>query len=262
MKTYFITSDTHSFYNELINELNKKGFDLNNSNHVLIFCGDLFDRGPDSQKLYDFIKSIPKERRILIRGNHEYLFIDLLYKDIPDYYDHTNGTVNTFITLTNNKYINWLDLVKDNKLNEIKKWFLSDEWIDYFETNHYIFTHAFIPLKIDPNSYIKHMYNVDISYLSYNDDWTKSSSQEFENATWGCPWKLAKEGLNKSGKTIVCGHWHTSDFFNNLKNLKEKYNIYKKNPIFISKRYKLIGLDACTAATHKVNVLVLKEDEL
>lgn len=70
------------------------------------------------------------------------------------------------------------------------------------------------------------------------------------------------KGLNKTGKTIVCGHWHTADFFNNLKNLKKKYDLYESNPIFVSKKYKLIGLDACTAATNKINVLVLKENEL
>ena len=262
MKKYFITSDTHSFYNELIEELKIKGFNLDDKEHILVFCGDLFDRGSDSLKLYDFIKSLPKDRRILIRGNHEYLFIELLYKDIPDYYDHTNGTVKTLNDLTNNKYFNWHDLVLDKKLNEIKKWILSYEWIDYFETNNYIFTHAFIPLNISPNSPAKHMYNADISYLSYKDNWRDSTAKEFENATWGCPWELAKTGLNKTGKTIVCGHWHTSDFFNNLNNLKIKYDLYKSNPIFISKKYKLIGLDACTAATNKINILVLNEDEL
>ncbi len=262
MKAYFITSDTHSFFEPFYNELLEKGFDINNESHILIFCGDLFDRGPDSMKLYEFIKSIPKGRRVLIKGNHEYLFINLLYKDIPDHYDHTNGTVNTLITLTNDKYTNWHDLVIDPKLDEIKRWFLSKEWVDYFETNNYIFTHAFIPLLIDEASYIRHMYNVDIRYLSYKDNWRESTPKEFENATWGCPWRLAKAWLNQTGKTIVCGHWHTSDFFNNLMNLEHKYNLYEENPIFISKEYNLIGLDACTAATHKVNVLVLNEDEL
>ena len=262
MKKYFITSDTHSFYNELMKEIYKKGFDLNNEEHVLVLCGDLFDRGPDSLKMYEFIRLLPKDRRILIRGNHEYLFIDLLRKDIPDYYDHTNGTVQTLNDLTNNRYANWYDLVLDKKINEIKKWFLSDEWIDYYETNKYIFAHAFIPLNIDPNSLSKHMYRVDVGFLSFKENWREASPKEFENATWGCPWKLAKAGLNKTGKTIVSGHWHTSDFFNNLKNLKEKYDVQKNNPIFVSKKYKLIGLDACTAATKKVNVLVLNEDEL
>lgn len=262
MKKYFITSDTHSFYNELIKELNEKHFDVSNNEHILLLCGDLFDRGPDSLKMYNFIKSLPKERRILIRGNHEYLFIDLLAKDLPDYYDHTNGTVKTLNDLTNNNYSNWYDLVLDKKLDEIKKWILSDEWIDYLETNNYIFTHAFIPLSINPNSPAKHMYTADISCLSYKENWRDSTQKEFENATWGCPWKLAKAGLNRTGKIIVCGHWHTADFFNNLKNLKIKYDLYKSNPIFISKKYKLIGLDACTAATNKINVLVLNEDEL
>ena len=262
MKKYFITSDTHSFYVPFIFELYKKGFDVNNKEHILILCGDLFDRGPDSLKTYEFIKSIPRERRILIRGNHEYLFIDLLGKSIPDYYDHTNGTVKTLNDLTNNKYINWSDLVCDKKIHEVKKWILSNEWVDYFETNKYIFTHAFIPLKINPNAYTKDMYSLDESFLSYKDNWRESTPKEFENATWGCPWKLAKAGLNKTGKTIVCGHWHTADFFNNLKILKVKYDLYVNNPIFISKRYKLIGLDACTVATNKVNVLVLNEEDL
>ena len=77
---------------------------------------------------------------------------------------------------------------------------------------------------------------------------------------WGCPWSKAKSGLNKSGKTIVCGHWHTSDFFNHLKNKnnKKKYSIYD-NPIFNSKRYKLIGIDACTAITLSINVFKFEE---
>ena len=262
MKKYFIVSDTHSFYSVLINELNKKGFDINNKDHILILCGDLFDRGPESIEIYEFIKSIPLERRILIRGNHEYLFIDLLYKDKPAPHDDSNGTVRTLNDLTNNKYSNWFDLVKDNKLKEIEKWIMSDEWIDYYETNNYIFTHAFIPLLIDDKSIYKHMYRVEVEYLSYKDNWRESTQKEFENATWGCPWKFVKNNLNKTNKTIVCGHWHTSDFFNNLKNLKTKYNVEEKNPLFISKKYKLIGLDACTYLTNKVNVLVLNEDEL
>ena len=262
MKKYFIVSDIHSFYNPLIKGLNNNGYDINNKEHVLVVCGDLFDRGPDSKKIYEFIKSIPKDRRILIRGNHEYLFIDLLYKDFPDYYDYTNGTVKTLNDLTDNRYNNFNDLILDNKLYTIKKWILSDEWIDYYETDNYIFTHSFISLEINELSHSKHMYNLDERYLTYNDNWRDASPKEFENATWGCPWKYAKARLNKTGKTIICGHWHTADLFNNLKKLKVRYDAYENNPIFISKRYKLIGLDACCAATNKINVLVLNEDEL
>ena len=68
MKKHLVSSDIHSFYTPRIKELNKTGFDLNNEEHILIICGDLFDRGSESLKLYEFIKSLPKERRILIRG--------------------------------------------------------------------------------------------------------------------------------------------------------------------------------------------------
>lgn len=68
MKKYFVASDIHSFYTPFVKELNKTSFDLNNEEHILIICGDLFDRGSESLKLYEFIKSLPKERRILIRG--------------------------------------------------------------------------------------------------------------------------------------------------------------------------------------------------
>ena len=55
-----MASDIHSFYTPFIKELNKTGFDLNNEEHILIICGDLFDRGSESLKLYEFIKSLPK----------------------------------------------------------------------------------------------------------------------------------------------------------------------------------------------------------
>jgi hypothetical protein len=34
------------------------------------------------------------------------------------------------------------------------------------------------------------------------------------------------------------------------------------NPIYKSNKYDIIGLDACTVLSHKVNILVLNEDEL
>ena len=272
MEKYFITSDTHSFYTSLINELNNKGFDIKNKDHVLIFCGDLFDRGNETFEIYNFIKSIPQKRRILIRGNHEYLFMGLKSKHIPQRHDFTNGTVKSYFAFAGVKYddsyINTLeeslwDKVRNNpKIDEIIDWFLSDEWIDYYETNNHIFTHAFIPLTISEESHERHMYFVNEVFLSYKEDWRNSTHSEFENATWGCPWRLAYYGLNQTGKMIVCGHWHTSDFFNKLTKPEKLYDVHINNPIFVSKEYKLIGLDSCVAATNKINVLVLNEDEI
>lgn len=102
---YFITSDIHSFYTPLMNSLKSSGFDINNPEHILVVNGDLFDRGGETVQLLEFIKSLPKERRILIRGNHEYLLKELVEtKWLPESYDYSNGTVRTCYDLYINKY--------------------------------------------------------------------------------------------------------------------------------------------------------------
>ena len=77
IKTYFAISDIHGFYYPMHRSLYKAGFRKTNPDHILIVCGDIFDRGPDSVKVYNFLKSLPRDRRILIRGNHEFLLRDL-----------------------------------------------------------------------------------------------------------------------------------------------------------------------------------------
>ena len=54
MKKYFVISDIHGFYSSMKKSLFKAGFRKTNSNHVLIICGDLFDRGKESKKIFDF----------------------------------------------------------------------------------------------------------------------------------------------------------------------------------------------------------------
>ena len=51
----FAVSDVHGFYNEMIDALDKAGFDRNNPNHLLVSCGDNFDRGPDAVKVYEYL---------------------------------------------------------------------------------------------------------------------------------------------------------------------------------------------------------------
>lgn len=49
--TYFVTSDIHGFYTIFKKALKKAKFDINNKDHVLIICGDLFDRGEEETLL-------------------------------------------------------------------------------------------------------------------------------------------------------------------------------------------------------------------
>ena len=103
---YFIASDIHSFYTPFIEALEDSGFDINNPEHILVIDGDLFDRGSETLELYNYVKSLPIERRVLIRGNHEYLLRNILEKDVPSSYDYSNGTVRTCYDLYLSKYPN------------------------------------------------------------------------------------------------------------------------------------------------------------
>ena len=238
MKKYFITSDIHSFYSEFITALSKAHFDIDNKDHILIICGDIFDRGDEAIQLYNWLKQLPSDRKILIRGNHEYLLLDLIRRTYPLNYDFSNGTWKTYCDLNNN-----------NLIDEIYKWINSDSWINYYELNNYIFVHSFIPLTYNNKK--------SGSAISYNKNWRKNATErDWIQASWECPWKQFLDGMFneeiKNKKILVCGHWHTSDFYNVLDNKSYKLT---ENPIYTSSN--LIALDACTALTHKINIFVV-----
>lgn len=284
-KKYFVTSDIHGFYDEFISALKKAKFDIKNSNHILIVCGDIFDRGKKPLDVYNFLKSLPKERRILIRGNHEFLLRNLVNSRSFTSVDIHNGTLETLACIAKKKpfleykatdyfddvlsdtpieqsdYFN--SLYSNDKVREILNW-ISEDWVNYYELTNYIFVHSWIPKK--SNAFSKEvMFGRACVETKYDKDWRERPLEYWEEATWGCPWKDYLRGLNKTGKVIVCGHWHTSDFWNNLvyTNDKDKQlDIYEHNPIFRKEGINLIGLDACTAVTRGVNILTISESEL
>lgn len=263
MKTYFAVSDIHSFYLPFKLALDAAGFNINNPDHILIVCGDIFDRGYDPLEVYNFIISIPKERRILIRGNHEDLFLELAHNTRPLYnYDVSNGTMGTFARLSGKDYSTILyDLSNGDKewksaqelveKSEITAWLESDEWLNYYELGKYIFVHSFIPLKTTQR--------LGGKIYRYNKHWrTKATKEEWRQARWGCPWQLFDYGyFNEeaaAGKILVCGHWHSEDFHKHYNNIKNNFDIYFSEH--------LIAIDACTAASMKTNILVIKEEDL
>lgn len=278
---YFVTADIHSFYDELMLALGREGFDINNEEHILIVCGDIFDRGPKTLEVYEFLRNLTKNRRILIKGNHEQLLKELVARGYPVSRDFHNGTYKSLFHIANldekikEKFIDDLyanknlekceihqkyeefceevdhKLFHNEKLNEILAWLNSDEWVNYYELDKYIFVHAFIPLE-----------DGDIK-ARYRKDWRGATDEEWYMASWGAPWKLYDEGCfkeeEKNGKVLVCGHWHTSDFYNNLLYKDKPLKLSMKvNPIFRSVGFNLIGLDACCALSGKLNVLVIE----
>ena len=88
---YFVISDVHSYYYEMIDALNKAGFDPLNENHTLISLGDITDRGVWPNEVINYLMSL--DRKILIRGNHEDLLEELLTIIFPVAYELVTSAV-------------------------------------------------------------------------------------------------------------------------------------------------------------------------
>ena len=76
----------------MIKALNERGFDGENQDHIFVSLGDLLDRGPDPIKCLEFVNNLPKNRKILIRGNHEDLMEEALERGEFWAHDIHNGT--------------------------------------------------------------------------------------------------------------------------------------------------------------------------
>ena len=280
---YFIVSDIHSFCSELKSALWKAGFNKRNKDHTLIVCGDVFDRGSETVELYKFLTSIPKKRCILIKGNHELLYEELLEKSFPESHDFSNHTVDTFCQIAGYspeiltpKYWRdlgdvpyeriqqaWQEIITEVKQSPITAWLKSSRWKYWHEVGNYIFVHSFIPLKNLDHMPAYYTYNRKFEYFK---DWRETATNfELEDATWGCPYQQYLDGHFKeeaaNGKVLVCGHWAVTDFRQHINNKwSEDTGIYKFENI--------IGLDCgvwqyrdTKAYYHPQNVLVIDDKD-
>jgi len=291
---YFAVSDIHSFADDLKFSLSTAGFNKRDKNHTLIVLGDIFDRGDETIAVYKFLKSIPKSRRILIRGNHELLYLDLLKKKHPQQHDFSNNTVYTFVQiagygkaeetfLRNSYYYHsgtfsdteamssdgqklWNEIKEKVENHEITKWLRSKEWLNYFELGKYIFVHSFIPLKDNDGLPFYYVENRKFEYIP---DWRDipAESYKWEDATWGCPYRNYKAGLfdaeKANGKVLICGHWTTRDFFEQLSgwHIKQYYHTiyYSENLIALDGG---VFRDLDLNLFHPQNVLVFDSEDL
>ena len=248
----FVVSDLHSFYTATKKALDATGFDKNNPDHWLISCGDVFDRGPESEELLYFLMSL--ERKILVKGNHDLLLEDCCIREFPYSHDISNGTVKTINDIGGAGEGYPFDKCCENTLNRTAAY--RDLLVKYFETENYIFVHSWIPLKcLDslPSHYTRNR------RFEFDPEWRKADINAWEQAMWGNPFELAAQGLNKTSKTIVFGHWHCSAGWAKDESRSEFDADAKWDP-YDNKELKVIGVDRCTAYTGKVNVLVLEDN--
>lgn len=254
--TIFACSDIHSAYEPWMDALKKAGFNEDNPEHIIVLCGDAFDRLDESEKVFLFImRMVEKGRIILIRGNHDILLEELCMRGFPYSHDKHNGTVKTVWHLGGSQEF---DECCRNTWNRLARY--RELLVNYFETKNYIFVHSWIPTNVEFEGESKPWYQQGKT-LTWMEDWRNANDVEWEEAMWGNPFVKASQDLNKTGKIICVGHWHCSVGWANEEGRSEfgedaKWDIYK------DEKHNVIFLDRCTAHTGEVNVLVLEDEFL
>lgn len=253
---FFVCSDIHSYYTPWMKALDAAGFNEHEIDHKIILCGDLFDRGGESWECYKFVKRMLENDKIIyVKGNHEQLLLDCCERGYPKSHDYSNGTVHTIWDLGASNPVDPYDFEECAKLTKARIDRLLKNSVNYYETEHYIFVHSWIPV-ISKDGLPAH-YTKNRSF-EYDPNWREASREDWGAATWGNPFDMAEKGLNQTGKIITFGHWHCSTGWANVEGLSEFGADAKFDPYYGDG---IIGIDACTARNGKCNVIVL-EDEL
>jgi serine/threonine protein phosphatase 1 len=251
---YFVVSDVHSYFKEMLEALYEKGFVLDNKEHKLIICGDLFDRGDETVKLFKFVKELSSQGRLIyIKGNHEDLLQDCLNDiragRVPCGHHFHNGTVKTICQFCGqNEWIiydpTWRDKICQTMQPILD--FIDENCVDYAEIGDYVFVHGWIP-----SFYPLHDFR--------DGDWN-----DWREARWLNGMDMWRNPANRvNGKTIVCGHWHCSWGWSHIRMERKEWP--QKNRKDWQKSFEsfvddgIIALDACTAYSSLVNVLVIEE---
>lgn len=257
---YYVVSDVHGYYSQMIQALQEKGFFHDTEPHKLIVCGDLFDRGNEAIALQEFIlKLMEKEEVILIRGNHEDLLEDLLNKwmrkSYLEYHHISNGTVDTVLQLTS---FTLQDLYKHSTMigHALLKTpciqTILPAMVNYFETEHYIFVHGWIPCTMLGNGNQIYYYPIE--------NWRNVTPKQWKDARWINGMEAWNDGIKVKGKTIVCGHWHTSFGHSRYEGNGTEF---EKDAIFTPFMAPgILAIDACTVLSGFVNCVVIEDEPI
>ena len=256
MKKYFIMSDIHSFYDEMIMALDLKGFDEDNPDHILVVCGDLFDRGPDAVKVFNYAtKMAAEERLIYVYGNHEELLFDcvdeiLNGKRISSHHI-SNGTFDTVVQITGmGKYdLSWGSFDRKEFVRKIYPLldFITEKTCDFAEIDDHVCVHGWIPC--DPWT------------GKIPDNWDTEEA-DWDAARWINGMFAWHGGARLPNRTIICGHFHTSWGHHYIHEDREEfppknYEDWQKS-FEIFKDEGIVAIDACTAYSGFCNCYVIE----
>jgi serine/threonine protein phosphatase 1 len=260
---YYVVADVHGFYDELKMALEEAGFFAETEPCKLVVCGDLLDRGKQVAEVVDFMLELQKKGQLIyICGNHEDLLVECLQSiSRGDVYEiavgmshhHSNGTWDTLLQLSG--MASYEAIMRPNAFvravmqSDFYKKLLPDA-LDFYETGRYVFVHGWIPCIISG-------YRPFCEYR-YDPEWRFASYEARKRSRWVNGMELAcKKKILVPGKTVVCGHFHTSYGHAVIEHNGSEFDGDADFSPFYADG--IIAIDACTAFSHKVNCIVIED---
>ncbi len=247
---YYVSADVHGFYSIFRQALTAADFFNDEKPHKLIILGDIFDRGAEAHEMQDFILQLMADDRvILVKGNHEDLYEDLVTVDegLPRSHHVHNGTYDTAIRLTGYdptmakiRHFDFADAAKETPYYQK----IIPSMIDFYETEHFVFVHGWIPCISDRRT-----------GFSYYSEWREVDPFEWKRARWYNGMDAAQTCMEE--KTILCGHWHAS--YGHAKYEKKGSEFGPDADFTPYYGSGIIALDACTAHSKMINVVVIED---
>lgn len=242
---FFVFSDVHGNFDALQEGLKRANFDPSNPTHILISCGDNFDRGIQNQTMVKWLcDKIEEKRLISIKGNHEDMLNDIIKTNYAFSADVSNGAMITLMQFEKgDDYIpsiarQNLKMAEINSGAIIKKTmdfrYFYKESCDYFETENYIFCHGYVP-------------------SSSFEGVAPSAIRSWEDARWAFGTTAVKNYTGK--KTFVFGHFYA--WLAKQKDTGVEPANEEKDKFYYAPH--CIDIDCCTILTNKVNVLVVED---
>lgn len=238
----FVFSDVHGHADALRSALIFAGYDARNRNHILVDCGDNFDRGPQNAAVYCMLRRMVR-RSVLLCGNHEEMLADLLSGGTDFGRYEANGVLQTaseLLGMPQEQLIRYPErTARMLRARRIVR--RIGRMREFFETKRYVFVHGWLPTVLDKSGMRR-----------IPDDWRAAPPEVWAHARWDSWVDAWEKGLVLPDKTVVCGHRECAQGHRRFHGAASDAPFHDAG---------VIAIDACTVRSGLVNVLVL-EDEL
>lgn len=199
---YYVISDIHAYYDNLMDVIEKTDFDPSNPTHKFVCLGNLLDRGNQPKECLAYITTLlSTDSVILVQGNYDLSVNEAMKRGYFTDGDRSNGTVDTakLITGMEDEQVAMTMLRSNinfrNYMNAL---------LPYYETKNNIFISGWIPCYKIPYM------TKSGEFFIKEPDWRNAPEKEWFECAWYNGMKVWSYGIREADKTIICGSVPTS----------------------------------------------------